>query len=94
MINYDEEFCTPSEWECFLDQLNAEDLEKEYLVLWDYTDQDIEFYGRVGFPFYYEAVIDGCDCVVVSQSDEMIWLDEEFVESYWDPDEDEWIDVR
>ena len=73
----------PSDWECFVYQLDAEDLEKEYLVLWDYTDQDIEFYGQVGFRYHYEAVIDGCDCVVVCQSENMEWLDYEWVDSFW-----------
>lgn len=72
-----------TKWEYFVEQLNAEDLEKEYLVLWDYTDQEIDFYDRVGFPYSYQAVIDGEDCVVVCQSDEMTWLDEEWVDSYW-----------
>ncbi len=83
MSEFEEDFET-TEFEDFVDQLNAEDLEREYIILWDYDDQEIEFYDQVGFPYYYEAVIDGCDCVVVCQSDEMEWLDEEFVERYWD----------
>ena len=94
MYTHDQVDYQPSDWECFIYQLNAEDLEKEYLILWDYDDQEIEFYVQVGFRHYYQAIIDGCDCMVVSQSDEMVWMDEEFVESYWDPDEGEWIDVR
>lgn len=82
-VFYDVDY-QPSDWECFVYQLDAEDLEKEYLVLWYYTDQDIEFYGQVGFRYHYEAVIDGCDCVVVCQSNEMEWLDEEYVDRYWD----------
>ncbi len=73
-----------TEFEDFVDQLNAEDLEREYIILWDYDDQEIEFYYQVGFHYSYEAVIDGYDCVVVCQSDEMAWLDENYVEDYWD----------
>ena len=72
------------EFEDFVDQLNAEDLEREYIILWDYDDQEIDFYDQVGFPYFYPAVIDGCDCVVVCQSDEKEWLDEEYVERYLD----------
>ena len=83
-----------TKFEDFVDQLNAEDLEREYIILWDYDDQEIDYYYQVGFPYSYEAVIDGCDCVVVCQTDDMVWLDEEFVESYFDLDEGEWIDVQ
>lgn len=75
---------TETEWECFLDQLDAEELEQEYIILWDYDDQLIGFYKRVGFRYSYEAVIDGCDCVVVCQTNEKEWLDEEYVDRYRD----------
>ena len=92
MTNRKEKDFECSAWECFIDQLNSEELEQDYLVLWDYTDQEIDFYYRIGFHFYYEAVIDGYECAVVSQSDDMVWLDEEWVERYWDGDE--WVETR
>ena len=81
-------------WEdTLIDSLNGEDLEKEYMILYDYEDEIVkQISSSTGFTYVDYAIIDGEECAIISQTDERVWLQEEWVEQIWDGHD--WVDVE
>ena len=82
-----------TEWEdTLIDSINAEDLERDYMVLYDFTDEQIDRISRyTGFTIIDYAIIEGEECTIISQTDEKVWLQDEWVDSYWDGHN--WVEV-
>lgn len=75
-----------------LSLIDSEDLEKDYILLYDCDDNSAEGLARVtGFTFIDYAIINGEDCTILSKTDEKVWLQEEWVDQYWNGRN--WVEV-
>ena len=81
------------EWEEELSSLyDAEDFERGYLILHNYSDKEVEYISDfTGFTFIDYVVIEGDECIIISQFPDKCWLQDDVVDQYWDGDD--WINV-
>ena len=94
MINKIETCQLMAEWEDELSSMiDAEDIDREYLILHDYTNEMVEHLSEItGFTYINYVMIDGDECAIISRTDEKVWLDYDIIDEYWDGCE--WIEVE